>query len=164
MQKLDGAPEPEEISDVARLLEELFRLSRRLSPPSNYSLTVYSALASLSRHGDARLTALASHEGVSQPSMTQAVGRLKRDGLVAQVPDPSDGRAVLISITDAGRAALAERRGSRSERVAELLAALDEDDQRSIVAATGALRKLVDAAPDRRPDQHPDTPRHPPRR
>lgn len=152
MQNMAPAPAPEEISDVARLLEELFRLSRRISPPSRYSLTVYSALSSLSRHGDARLTALATHEGVSQPSMTQAVGRLKRDGLVVQVQDPSDGRAVLISITDAGRAALAERRRARSERVADLLATLDGNDQRSIVAATTALRKLVDAAPEPRPE------------
>ncbi|MGP9616097.1 MarR family winged helix-turn-helix transcriptional regulator [Arthrobacter sp. AOP36-A1-22] len=152
MQNMTRTPEPEEISDVAGLLEELFRLSRRLTPPGNYSLTVYSALASLKRHGDARLTALAAHEGVSQPSMTQAVGRLKREGLVQQVPDPSDGRAVLISITDTGLAALAARSQRRSEGVAELLAALDATDQHSIIAATGALRRLIDAAPDQRPD------------
>ncbi|WP_372698372.1 MarR family winged helix-turn-helix transcriptional regulator [Arthrobacter sp. JSM 101049] len=150
MQNPTGTPGDAEYSDVAWLLEELFRLSRRISPTSAYSLTVYSALASLSRHGDARLTELAAYEGVSQPTMTQAVGRLKRDGLVQQIPDPRDGRAVLISITEAGRAALAERRSTRGERVAGLLAQLDPADQQAIVAATGPLRKLAEAVPDRR--------------
>lgn len=152
MQTPAGDPDDAQDSDVARMLEELFRLSRRISPTSAYSLTVYSALASLSRHGDARLTELAAYEGVSQPTMTQAVGRLKRDGLVAQVPDPRDGRAVLISITDAGHAALDERRRTRAGRVARLLADLDPADRQAIVAATGPLRKLAETVPDRRPD------------
>lgn len=151
MQTSAGTPNDAEYSDVARMLEELFRLTRRISPTSAYSLTVYSALASLSRHGDARLTELAVHEGVSQPTMTQAVGRLKRDGLVTQVPDPSDGRAVLISITEAGHAALDERRGTRAGRVAHLLAQLDPADRQAIVAATGPLRRLAEAFPDQPP-------------
>jgi DNA-binding MarR family transcriptional regulator len=39
---------------------------------------------------------------VTQSAMTQIVTRLERDGLVERRPDPTDGRAVLVSVTPAG--------------------------------------------------------------
>ena len=43
------------------------------------------------------------------PSTTsRAVGAAERAGLVRRVPDPHDGRASLLELTDAGRATLAD--------------------------------------------------------
>ncbi|MFZ0906026.1 MAG: MarR family transcriptional regulator [Mycobacterium sp.] len=68
------------------------------------SLAPRTVLATLEEDGPTRLTALAAPSGVSQPAMTQLVGRLERDGLVVRLVDPDDARATLVDITGAGRA------------------------------------------------------------
>ena len=68
------------------------------------SLTIRTVLATLAEDGPTRLTALAAATGVSQPAMTQSVGRMEREGLVIRLIDPEDARATLVDVTDAGRA------------------------------------------------------------
>ena len=63
-------------AEVAAGLERLVALIRWLSPPG-LSLTTAATLATLDRSGPCRLTALAAAEGVTQPAMTQLVGRLE---------------------------------------------------------------------------------------
>ncbi|PZH20986.1 MarR family transcriptional regulator [Streptomyces sp. NTH33] len=107
------------------------------------SFTAASTLARLEREGPARLTALAAAEGVTQPSMTQLVQRLERQGLVARVGDPGDGRVTLVAVTDAGRDVLTERRRARDARLAELLAGLPVEQQRELGAAMRTALPLV---------------------
>ena len=57
--------------------------------------------------GGRRLTELADAASMSLPSMQELVDDLERRGIVAREPDPSDGRAKLIVLTDKGLAALA---------------------------------------------------------
>ena len=135
------------------MLEQLSRLVRRISPSGGHSATSYSALSSLNRHGEARLTELAAYEGVSQPTMTQVVTRLRNEGLIAQKPDPSDGRAVLVGITDAGRETLAHRRATRAANIAGLLDQLDPAERSAIVNALPALENLSHMVPDPRDRQ-----------
>ncbi len=47
---------------------------------------------------------LASAFQVSRPTMSATLARLERGGMVVIVPDPEDGRAKRVSITDSGRA------------------------------------------------------------
>jgi DNA-binding MarR family transcriptional regulator len=131
-------------AELTAALEQLVRLFvRRLSPPSGPSLAAAATLATLERSGPSRLTELATREGVTQPAMTQLVSRLQADGLVTRDTDPSDGRVVQVSITDAGRAALANRREVRGERLAELLDRLTPADHAALTAAVPAMEALV---------------------
>lgn len=57
--------------------------------------------------GGKRLTQLADAASMSLPSMQELVDDLERRGIVERQPDPSDGRAKLIVLTDRGLAALA---------------------------------------------------------
>ena len=134
---------------VTAVLERLIGLFRSLSPSDGLSLTAAATLATLDRSGPGRLTALAAHEGVTQPAMTQLVDRLQGAGMLDRVPDPADGRAVQVRITGEGRALLARRRAVRAERVAGLLARLSPDDQALLTAALPALEALANA---QRPD------------
>jgi DNA-binding MarR family transcriptional regulator len=128
---------------VTAVLERLIGLFRSLSPPDGLSLTAAATLATLDRSGPCRLTALAGHEGVTQPAMTQLVDRLQGTGLLERVPDPADGRVVQVRITDEGRALLARRRAVRAERVAGLLDRLSPGDQALLTAALPALEALA---------------------
>jgi DNA-binding MarR family transcriptional regulator len=135
-------------------LEQLVRLFlRRLSSPNGLSLAAAATLATLERSGPCRLTELAVREGVTQPAMTQLVSRLQGEGLVTRDTDPSDGRVVQVSITDAGRAALTARRAARGERLAELLDGLSPDDRAALTAAVPAMEALIRLA-EAPPGQH----------
>jgi DNA-binding MarR family transcriptional regulator len=130
---------------VAAALERLLGLFRWLSPPSGLSLTAAATLATLERSGPCRLTALADHEAVTQPAMTQLVARLQGAGLVRRAADPADGRVVQVEITDAGRAVLAQRRAVRAERLAGMLADLSADERAALAAALPAMDALTGA-------------------
>ena len=52
--------------------------------------------------GPRRITELAAEERVTQPAITLLVNRLEERGWVKRFADPSDGRAVLVSLTPVG--------------------------------------------------------------
>ncbi|MFB9247211.1 MarR family winged helix-turn-helix transcriptional regulator [Sphaerisporangium melleum] len=137
--------------EVARMLDRLARLVLRLNTPGELSLTTASTLATLDRSGPCRLTDLAARQGVTQPAMTQLVSRLQESGLAERAADPQDRRVVLVRITAAGRAALAERRRARGERLAVLLTELDEAERAALTAALPAIDALTRLLPDDAP-------------
>jgi DNA-binding MarR family transcriptional regulator len=52
-----------------------------------------------------RLTELAERAGITKQAVGEAVADLERLGYVDRVPDPADGRAKIIRLTEAGREA-----------------------------------------------------------
>jgi DNA-binding MarR family transcriptional regulator len=136
-------------ADVAAGLARLLSLIRWLLPPG-MSLTSASTLTTLERSGPCRLTALAAAEGVTQPAMTQLVGRLADAGLVTKCADPADGRVVHVQLTDSGRDYLARRREFRTERLSVLFAQLSKTDQDALAAAVPAMDALVSLQRDER--------------
>jgi DNA-binding MarR family transcriptional regulator len=119
--------------DVAEGLEQAAILMvRHLSVRAGLGLTASVALSTLDREGPARVTTLAAAGSIGQPTMTELVQRLERQGLVTRVEDPADGRAALVTITDTGRALLDDQRRERHERLAEMLAALPDEDEATL--------------------------------
>jgi DNA-binding MarR family transcriptional regulator len=130
---------------LASVLEQVTRLVRQSATAGELSLTAAMLLGRLTRGGPQRLTDLAVGEGLSQPGMTQLVGRLERDGLVRRTASTADRRGVLVEITDAGRALIERRRAERAAALQELLGRLDAEDQAAIAGALPALARLVEA-------------------
>jgi DNA-binding MarR family transcriptional regulator len=137
--------------ELGMVLERLVALVRSLNTANVMSRTASATLATLQRSGPSRLTALAAREGVTQPAMTQLIGRLQESGLVSRQPDPTDGRVVQVSITDEGRAVMALRRAERAERLAELLAQLTPEHRAALAAALPAMAALAATRPDGQP-------------
>jgi DNA-binding MarR family transcriptional regulator len=142
------APIDERLATAAAL-DAFAAWAIRSTAGRDLSLTTASTLATLDRDGPQRLSDLAVREGVTQPSMTALVTRLERDGLATRGADPSDGRAVVVTLTDAGRDVLTARRSRRASRLAELLDHLEPDERAAVDAAAGALARLTRAAPSR---------------
>ncbi len=128
---------------TATALDAFAAWAIRTTAARDLSLTTASTLATLDRGGPLRLSELATREGVTQPSMTALVSRLERDGLATRGSDPSDGRAVVVTLTDAGREVLVARRARRASVLADLLAELDPRDREAIAAAAPALHRLT---------------------
>ena len=108
------------------------------------SLTYRTVLATLAEDGPTRLTALAAATGVTQPAMTQSVGRMEREGLVVRLVDPDDARATLVDITAAGRALRAELHQSQDDRLAELLDTLSPHDEATLALALRVASPLIE--------------------
>lgn len=103
--------------------------ARFLTDRADLSATAAYALNRVCREGPIRLTVLAAKEGVSQPSMTQLIQRLERQGLVTRLADPEDGRATLVGITATGQKLIDDRKRRRRERLAALFATLSTEER-----------------------------------
>ncbi|MEU9895348.1 MarR family winged helix-turn-helix transcriptional regulator [Streptomyces phaeochromogenes] len=141
---MDQSHSEDSLQETARALADLASVVvRAVTDRRGMSFTAASALARLEREGPTRLTALATAEGVTQPSMTQLVQRLERQALALRIDDPEDGRVTLVAITDTGRAVLAERRQERDARLATLLSSLPDEEQQALARAMRTALPLV---------------------
>jgi DNA-binding MarR family transcriptional regulator len=69
------------------------------------SMRDYDVLYTLSKCPEpVRLCELNRHVLLSQPALSRLADRLAERGFVERRPDPADGRSVLLSLTEAGRA------------------------------------------------------------
>jgi DNA-binding MarR family transcriptional regulator len=130
---------------TAEALDEVVRFAiRQLKTLRQISLSAVATLSTLDSSGPCRLTELAGREGISQPSMTAMVSRLERQGLVERRRDPSDGRIVLVALTDAGQDMLRRRHTGRVDFLSSLIGALDPAEQHALANATAAMRHMTD--------------------
>lgn len=106
------------------------------------SRTEVGVLRSL-RSGPRRITELAAEERVTQPAITLLVNRLEDRGWVKRIPDPSDGRAVLVSLTPAGEEVFERLRAEYRALLHEEMAALDDSEVETLAAAVEILDKLI---------------------
>ena len=114
----------------------LLRRMRQSRPDGDLTLPESSALARLDRGGPATPGALAKQEQISPQSMGTTLAALEGRGLVVRQPDPRDGRRVVLSLTEAGRQLLRDKRNARTQQLAGALAA----------GFTGAELELLRAA------------------
>jgi DNA-binding MarR family transcriptional regulator len=73
----------------------------------------------------------------------ELVQRLERQGLGTRINDPEDGRAALVTSTDAGRALLDDQRRKRRDRLAERLTALPAEDEASLTLAMHVALPII---------------------
>ena len=88
-----------------------------------------------------RVTELAQLAQVSKPTVVYLVNDLQRLGYVERIPDPHDGRAKLVRLTD---------RGVRAQRAARQIVTRIERDWSGLLGAHdfAALRELLERLHD----------------
>ena len=123
----------------------LGQLVRRLRTENALPISHMAVLARLERDGPQTTSGIAAGERVRPQSMAQTVADLKNDRLVAPRPDPADRRCVLLELTAAGRAALADERRRREDWISQAIAEeLSPAEQRLLVEAVALLRRLAE--------------------
>lgn len=134
------------IDVAAELPQHAARLSRLLYRHSTAELsrTEAGVLSTLSR-GHRRITELAELEGLAQPTVTVLVAKMEERGLVSRGRDASDGRVVLVDITDEGRLALERLRGQYRTVLEQRMASMTNEEVAALRAATDTLGALIDA-------------------
>ncbi|MFG5718113.1 MarR family winged helix-turn-helix transcriptional regulator [Streptomyces murinus] len=99
----------------------LVRRVRQVPVEGGLTLPERGALAQLDRTGSTTSSALARDAQITAQSMGATLGALQARGLVERHRDPDDGRRVVLSVTDAGRQALRDKRNARAELIAGAL-------------------------------------------
>jgi DNA-binding MarR family transcriptional regulator len=102
-------------------------------------------LGHLARGGPLSIADLARHEQVRHQSMTRTVGLLADQAWVALTPAETDRRQVVVSITEAGAARLAEERETRAAAIARALRELTPAERATAARIPALLRKLGDS-------------------
>ncbi|WP_051191832.1 MarR family winged helix-turn-helix transcriptional regulator [Microbacterium luticocti] len=90
----------------------------------------------LGMHGPTRASDLASALQLSRPTMSKQLARLAAARLIERSPDPTDGRAVLVSLSPEGTRIHAALVARGRDAVREALATWHPDDRRRFAELT----------------------------
>ena len=130
--------------DLRALVGRLSRRLRQTSMVGEMTLPQASVLSVLEREGPATPGVLATRERISPQSMGAILISLDALGLVSRTPDPTDGRRLVISLTEAGLQAVQGARRQREERLARTLADhFTDEEQQVLIAALPLLERLA---------------------
>lgn len=131
---------------ASELRAGVMRLRRRLvserHPDNDLSIPQMVVLGLLVRMGDQTVGDLARAERVQPPSMTRTVNCLEGDGYVARRPHETDGRQVVVSLTDPGTQTLLADRRRRDAWLARRLAELTPHERAVLREAAPILERL----------------------
>lgn len=118
----------------------LARIEKTLKPVgltfSRYELLT---LLSFTRSGALPMAKASARLQVHPTSVTNAVDRLESAGYVRRLPHPTDGRATLVAITDAGRAIVDEATTALNSAVFEK-PGFDQPDLDSLIELLSRFR------------------------
>ena len=106
-------------------------------PPHQFAI-----LAHIQR-GPVTAGELCDLERVSAPTISRAVNQVVESGWVERTDDPNDGRRVILTLTDAGRAVVEQTRRARDEWMAARLAQLTETERAELAAALPILERIA---------------------
>ncbi len=128
------------------LLEAHATLMRRLDTDlvreTGLALADFDVLAQLAQaDGELRMTELADRALISRSGMSRRVGRLVNEGLVRREKAGTDARGVVVALTKAGLARLAETAPVHARGISELFVAQLDDRQLALLEA--ALSKVT---------------------
>ena len=120
------------------------RISRRVRFESSHDVAPHQ-FSVLCRLDDAPRTPgeLAEIERVAKPSMTRTVAALVERELVLRQDDPSDGRQVILSLTDEGRRTLRAIRRRRDAWMSSRVSLLTPEEQEVLTRATEILTRVA---------------------
>lgn len=87
--------------------------------------------------------ALAARERVQPPSMTRVIASLADLGLVDRTPHPTDGRQIIVSLSEAGRSLILDEEVAREAWLSTRLRGLDEPQLSTLRGAVSILEGMV---------------------
>ncbi|GAA1969519.1 MarR family transcriptional regulator [Amycolatopsis minnesotensis] len=92
-----------------------------------------------------RMGAVRERLGLTGRAITSAVDALERDGLLVREPDPTDRRASLLAITEAGRARVTEIERIQRGHADETFEVLNGAERTTLLELLGRLEDHISA-------------------
>ncbi|WP_284536160.1 MarR family winged helix-turn-helix transcriptional regulator [Nocardioides sp. T2.26MG-1] len=133
---------------ASELRLSVMRLRRRLAverhPDNELSINQMGVLGVLTRSGGALTVGeLAAAEKVQPPSMTRTVNCLEQSGDVVRRPHETDGRQVVVELSEQGRARVLADRDRRDAWLARRLKELTPEERAILRQAAPILANLA---------------------
>jgi DNA-binding MarR family transcriptional regulator len=114
----------------------------RLRTSFGITLPRFDLMAQLERQPDGlRMGELSKRMMVTGGNVTGIADQLEREGLVARVPDPQDGRAFVVRLTPLGQAAFAEMAAVHETWVAELFSDIPAADKALMISLLDKMKQ-----------------------
>jgi DNA-binding MarR family transcriptional regulator len=118
------------------------RLDTDLEQATGLALADFDVLAQLAEaHGALRMTELADRALISRSGMSRRVARLVDEGLLRRDRAGTDGRGVVVALTQAGIARLAETAPVHARGICKLFVAKLDDQELALLER--ALNKVI---------------------
>src|SRR4051794_2779845 len=130
---------PQLLAAFSSIVRKIRTLETTAEAGGDVPSSVIAVLGMLSDHGELRLGAVAASLGVDTSVVSRTVAVAEQRGLVSRRPDPRDGRACLLSLTERGAQCLADR---RNQRLRLLSAVIDQWEPGSAEALLAGLTRL----------------------
>ncbi|MDQ3470386.1 MAG: MarR family transcriptional regulator [Actinomycetota bacterium] len=124
----------------------VLRLARRIRVErrdNDLSLSQLAVLGTLSRFGPLSAGELAAAENVKPPSMTRTISCLETVGLVTRRAHDTDGRQVVVELTEAARHVLEDDRRRRDAWLAKRLGSISPAEREVLRQAAPILERLA---------------------
>ncbi len=123
---------------LRRLGSEDSQLETEITSPSHLALIEYAG-----SNPNCGVQEIAEALGLSTPTVSISVRQLEKSGLMTRKPDPTDGRAVQLSLTVKGKEIQENVRSFHCQKFQKLLSGLDPEERENLVRL---LEKALDAA------------------
>ena len=118
------------------------RLDTDLQRETGLALADFDVLAQLAEaHGELRVTELADRALISRSGMSRRVARLVDEGLVRRDRAGTDARGVVVALTEAGIARLAETAPVHARGISKLF--VERLDDQELALLERALNKVI---------------------
>ena len=133
------------LAGVARLVRMSYYIARRVdSNLARFGLTrgEFEVLAVLTRNPDAKITPKDIHAKIliTSGGLSNRIRKLEEKGLIVRMPDQSDGRGVVLKVTEKGRELTLKAVTSHVEVECQLVEGLSAQDREAL---SGLLKKLI---------------------
>ena len=117
---------------LARCHHALSRTAERSIKDTGLGLTDFAALEALLHKGPLTITEIQSKVPLALGSMTAAVDRLERKGLILRTPSPEDRRAKVLKLSPKGRAVVETAFSRHAADLETVMAVLDQREKRQL--------------------------------
>jgi len=140
-------PDPEDLADAFfTVAHGLKRTINARVQHQGLSMARLRVLYQLTATSAIRMGELSACVDVAPRTMTSTVEAMERDGLVRRRPDPSDRRATIVSITEAGRRSFLEGQRQQASAVADVFEALDPAQREALKDVLDSLLQAAASA------------------
>jgi DNA-binding MarR family transcriptional regulator len=128
------------VRDLLELQRVMKRVTKTDAGPRRLNPTAIALLYYLDGNGPRRATVMAGETGLGPSGLSRQLAVLEEEGHVERTPDPDDGRAALVAITDRGREQVRAVLEQDAQRLAARLEGWDEEQART---SRGAINEIT---------------------
>ena len=124
-------------------MQRSFRDFKRFMDESDLSVSQVGTIMHLHHCGNAGISDVAEHLGITAPAVSQMVDRLVQQGVLERTEDPQDRRSKQISLTARGKALVEDGIRFRQQWMEHITTAFTPAEQEGIIEALTLLTKAA---------------------